>query len=134
MSSQGAYINTDVLTYAHRLYQGAQQCVAQASGINYEHCPACVFGPCAVHVDGNMKLLTFSLPHDIRQQKAQQQARADARDMQQAEQQEQEQGQQAEQDLQPARRREQVDSMYSTLPGNLMIPDRYVLGMQPCMP
>jgi hypothetical protein len=59
---QGAYINQHSVTDAQLLYQAVQQCAAQLAGINFDHCPSCTCGPCSVHIDGNMKLLTFQRP------------------------------------------------------------------------
>lgn len=88
---QGAYINQHSVADAQLLYQSVQQCAAQLAGINYEHCPACTCGTCSVHIDGNMKLLTFQ--HATRQGAASAGATA----------------------VQP--------SLYSALPGNLVMPD-----------
>jgi hypothetical protein len=52
-------IDQKAYTGAYRRYRLVGRLVDLAGGMNYDDCPTCVLGGCALHIDGNSKLYTW---------------------------------------------------------------------------
>jgi hypothetical protein len=52
-------VNEKSLSKASHIWRAVDQLQDLLSGVNHHQCPGCAFGEARVHVDGNMKLLTY---------------------------------------------------------------------------